>query len=272
MKSYGLARQVRLLLLIFLLGLPYTALPAEAEPELDSFDTIEQIDFVIRDRSYWLSRKPEQARLYVERGNAYFHKHEFDKAVADFSKALELDEGMDIAYFGRGLALGRLGEIDSGILDLSEYIRRHPNSSLAYTKRGVRYLWLGEEDSAERDLSKAIQLDSRNAEAHDDLGVILARRGHYSEAISHFVQTVQLDSSYQKGYHNLAMAYYLSGDDRRALTAVNQALRLSPQKRDSLLLKSHILESLGRTAEARTMREDAEFLPEGNWSENIPVN
>jgi Flp pilus assembly protein TadD len=67
------------------------------------------------------------------------------------------------------------------------------------------------------------------------------------------------------------MVYYLVGREQQALTVVSEAVRLAPEDRNALLLKSKILESLGRHEEARHIREEAEFLPAGNWSERMPV-
>jgi hypothetical protein len=53
--------------------------------------------------------------------------------------------------------------------------------------------------------------------------------------------------------------------------AVDNALRLNPEARGTLLVKSVILETLGRLEEAVELKEEAEFLPEGNWSEQAPV-
>ena len=38
-----------------------------------------------------------------------------------------------------------------------------------------------------------------------------------------------------------------------------------------LLLKSEILLAVGRDQEAIEIKQEAEFLPEGNWTERIPV-
>jgi hypothetical protein len=67
------------------------------------------------------------------------------------------------------------------------------------------------------------------------------------------------------------MVYYLVGREQEALTSVGQAIKLVPEDRNALLLKSKILESLGRHKEAERVREEAEFLPAGNWSERMPV-
>lgn len=218
-----------------------------------------------------LKQNPRNVAILIKRGDLYFKLHQFDQAIFDYSDAIKLDPHADKAFFGRGLARGRNGQIQEGIHDLSIYIKRHPNDSYAYTKRGVRYLWLRNDAKAKNDLEKAVSINPKNAEAHDDLGVILARRRQYVNAIKHFTATVSIDPTYAKGWHNLAMVYYIVGQDKLALDAINSSLNLSPDQRNSLLLKAKILNDLGQTAEAEKIKENAEFVPGGNWSERVPV-
>jgi len=213
-----------------------------------------------------------RAQLLLERGQIYFELHEFDRAVDDYTAALALDDKLDNAYFGRGMARGRMGLIRQGIADLSIYIQRNPADSRAFTKRGVRYIWLGDLNTAKQDLQQAIKLDAENAEAHDDLGVIYANHGDYISAIKHFQKVVAIDPSYQKGFHNLALSYHISGKSQQALHNINISLDLSPQDKNSLLLKAEILNKLGMQQEAAAVREGAEFLPEGNWSERFSLH
>jgi len=231
----------------------------------------DDIDSQIKHYTQELKATPKSVALLIKRGDLYFKIHEFDLAIADYSSAIQLDDHADKAYYGRGLALGRNGNIAQGINDLSIYLGRHPTDSYGYTKRGIRYLWLRDDCHAEKDLTKAITLNPRNAEAHDDLGVVLARRGDYKGALKNFLACVTIDPTYFKGFHNLAMAYFVLGEDKLALAAENQSLALVPDQRSSLLLKAKILHALGREKEAAQVQEDAEFLPEGNSSEHIPV-
>ena len=235
-------------------------------------ETREDVEAVIAETSQLIKSAKEKATLYVQRGDAYFKLHEFDLAIEDFSRAIKLDVSLDMAYFGRGLAYGRRGLVDEGIADLSVFLQRNPASSLGYTKRGVRYLWKRDLENAGKDLRKAIALDANNAEAHDDLGVVYSLQGEHGKAITHFFQTVKIEPDYQKGYHNLAMAFYTIGKDQWALGAIDQALKLRHDARDSLKLKGNILMALGRESEAAELLEDAEFLPEGNWSERVSVS
>lgn len=231
----------------------------------------DDINEQIKQTSHALKAAPKSVALLIKRGDLYFKLHEFDMAIADYSSAIKLDAHADKAFYGRGLALGRNGNIPQGIKDLSVYISRHPTDSYGYTKRGIRYLWLREDSKAEADLTRAIRLDPNNAEAHDDLGVILARRNDYKGALKNFLSTVTIDPTYFKGFHNLAMAYYITEQDELALNAVNQSLKLVPDQRSSMLLKAKILQGLGRDNEATQIQGDAEFLPEGSWSEHVPI-
>ena len=218
-----------------------------------------------------INKDSDDAQLYIQRGDLYFGQRDFFDAVEDYTTAIELNPDADQAYFGRGMALARQGLISDGIADLTVFIKRHPDSSLAYTKRGVRYMWKQDFKNAEKDLERALELNPDNAEAHDDLGVVYAKRQAYAQAIDHFSATIRLDPGYQKGYHNLALSLYITGQDDQALVVVNQALALNPNHKDALLLKSNILEDLGRYEEAALLKEDAEFLPEKNWTESISV-
>lgn len=259
-------RPFALLILYAILGLAASVSAAEttSDPATDAERQIRQL-------SQKIEESPTDDTLRVRRGDLYFELHEFDRAVEDYTKAIKLNDKADQAYFGRGMALARAGFIQEGIRDLTVYLKRHPDSSRAYTKRGVRYLWLGQGAKAEQDLRQAIALDARNAEAHDDLGVVLAQRKDYVQAEKHFATAIRIDPTYQKAHHNLAMVRYLTGQDLLALIAVNDSLQLAPRYRDSLLLKAEILKALGRLEESRAIKEDAEFLPEGNWSETAPL-
>jgi len=217
-----------------------------------------------------INEDKKDAQLYIKRGDAYFESGEFFDAVEDYTTAIELDPKADQAYFGRGMALAR--DVDEGIADLSVFIKRNPKSSIAYTKRGVRHMWKQDFVSAEKDLSKALELDPNNAEAHDDLGVIYARKRDYQKALEHFLATVRIDPSYAKAYHNLAMSLFLVNQDVKALNTIDKAIALNPNHKDAVLLKSLILEQMGRIEEATLLKEEAEFMPETNWSESVPVN
>jgi tetratricopeptide (TPR) repeat protein len=245
--------------------------PANETPGFQMADDGEAVFKHIAELSRQLQAQPDNAALYIKRGNLYFESHQFTESVEDFDRALAIDDSLDEAYFGRGMAAGREGRVKQAIADLTVYLQRNPKSSLAYTKRGVRYIWANDLTRARSDLQHAVLLDDSNSEAHDDLGVILAQAGKHDKALGHFLTAVKHDPYYQKAYHNMALVYFQLADHSQALRAVDKALQLNPGDRNTLMLKSEILGGLERYAEATAIREQAEFLPEGNWSERFSL-
>lgn len=235
------------------------------------FQTREAALAALKEYNGLIAAEPNFAVLYTLRGDVYYALNDLHGATENYTAAIKLDDRQDKAYFGRGMALGRMGLVDEGIADLSVFIQRHPSNSVAYTKRGVRNIWRNNLVEAERDLTRAVQLDPANAEAHNDLGVVHAKHNRIQLAARHFSTAIRLDPGYQKAYHNLAIAYHLSGQNREALEIVNAGLLLDPDSRGSLLLKSVILQALGQMEDARKAEEQAEFLPESNWTERSEI-
>ena len=57
---------------------------------------------------------------YVARGTAKMDANDLDGALADFTRAIELDRNYGASYFSRGLARRRLSDLDGAInVDLS---------------------------------------------------------------------------------------------------------------------------------------------------------
>jgi len=49
-----------------------------------------------------INRNPDNAVFYNNRGNAYWCKHDYDRAIADFGQAIRLDPKDVVAYLNRG--------------------------------------------------------------------------------------------------------------------------------------------------------------------------
>lgn len=70
---------------------------------------------------------PGLARAHYARGVVYWRElNDFERAIRDFSRALELDPANADAYLNRGLSrvFGRLGTREEAVADFEEYLRR----------------------------------------------------------------------------------------------------------------------------------------------------
>lgn len=95
-------------------------------------------------------------------------------ALADFSKAVELDPRFAIAYIDRGNARSRLRHLARADLvaakgDFTKALEAAPSDSVraqAYETRGTTRLLLGDYAGAIEDTSKALEIEPRRADAY----------------------------------------------------------------------------------------------------------
>ena len=77
---------------------------------------------------------------YYSRGMAHFEKGEYDRAIADYGKAIELGLDGAVIYDNRGDAYFNKQEYDRAIEDYGRAIEIDPNLASAYNGRGFAYL------------------------------------------------------------------------------------------------------------------------------------
>ena len=102
---------------------------------------------------------PKDAAAYYNRGRAYYNLGQYQKAIDDYTKAIELDPNCMEAYYSRGCAYDSLEEYRKAIEDYNKVIELDPQSSEGYFKRGYAYYYLGEHSQALEDFYKAAELD-----------------------------------------------------------------------------------------------------------------
>jgi tetratricopeptide (TPR) repeat protein len=96
---------------------------------------------------------------YYNLGLAYQKKGEVDRAIADYTKAIAIDQKYSNAYNNRGLAYYRKSEVDRAIADYDKAIAIDPKYAYAYNGRGAAYQKKGEVDRAIADYRKALEID-----------------------------------------------------------------------------------------------------------------
>ena len=75
---------------------------------------------VLGDLSDAIMLAPHNAYLYYNRGNLYAMRRDYQRAIADYSQALKLNQDLAEAWFNRGLAKIYAKHVDEGIEDLSK--------------------------------------------------------------------------------------------------------------------------------------------------------
>ena len=89
------------------------------------------------------------------------NKGQYDRAIANYDKAIKLDPKFAIAYNNRGIAYGQKGDDDRAIADFDTAIKLDPKSADTYYNRGIAYGQKGDYDRAIADFDTAIKLDPK---------------------------------------------------------------------------------------------------------------
>jgi tetratricopeptide (TPR) repeat protein len=103
------------------------------------------------------------AEALAARGAIYANKREYDLALSDLTKTVELSPKDARSYSNRGLAYLRKGDFAAAIEDFNKAIDLDPKNAVAYNGRGVAYVWQSDFEAAIENFGQAIDLDPENA-------------------------------------------------------------------------------------------------------------
>jgi tetratricopeptide (TPR) repeat protein len=112
---------------------------------------------------------PPDYNFYQKRADGFISKGDFDNAITDYDKAIELKPAESITYLYRGIAFFNKKNYDLSLADFSKTIELNPKDVLAYMNRGNSYERLGDLPKAVDDYKKVIDLDPNNAPAKSNL-------------------------------------------------------------------------------------------------------
>ena len=116
------------------------------------------------------------AALYDYRGAAEAQSDP-DHALQDYSKAIDLDPKLAVAFNDRGIAYLAKRENDRAKADFDQSIQLDPDDLNAYWNRGDLYRSTGDRESAAADYRKALSLSPSDADKREIEGSLSALEG-----------------------------------------------------------------------------------------------
>lgn len=102
------------------------------------------------------------ADAYLSRGQEWYLKKDYDKAISDATTAIEKKtDYLYFAYANRGNAKRRKGLFAEAIADYTKAIELDRAFTAAYAARGISYESVGEKDKAISDFRKVLSLPQK---------------------------------------------------------------------------------------------------------------
>ncbi len=176
-----------------------------------------------------IALRPDNAGIYLNRGNAFCDAGEMDAAIADYSRALALAPFYASAQSGLGNALRGQGKVDEAIACHEKAIALDSKFPHAHNNLGVALMDKGKVDEAIACFQEAVRLNKDYPEAHCNLGHALVDKGKVDEAIACFRQAVALNPEYAYAHYNLGDALLGKGQVEEAIACLRQSIGLNPK-------------------------------------------
>jgi tetratricopeptide (TPR) repeat protein len=173
--------------------------------------------------------RTERVRVYNARGVLWKRKGDYDRAIADYNAAIELDPEYHYAYYNRGISYFERRDIDRAIADFTRVIRINPKYAQAYNNRGTAYKEKQDYDQALSDYDQAIKVNPKDASFYNNRGVAWKNKGEYDRAIADYNEAIRLNPKYAIAYSNLGNVYYSKSEYDRAIANYTEAIKLDTQ-------------------------------------------
>lgn len=182
----------------------------------------------------------ETAKSYYSSAAQKHIKEDFDGAIADYTKAIELDPNYVAAYANRAIAKSAQGDHGGALEDFSTAEQIDPNSVVVlYSRAGMRF-GQGDYDGAIADFSKVISLKPGESQFYHGRAAARISRGEFDEAIQDFTTAIELAKDPQVAAATLrdrGTAKIKKGDPDGAIADWEKAIESDPTLKADLDLK-----------------------------------
>jgi serine/threonine-protein kinase len=236
------------------------------------------------------TREPTSAAEFYERGDYYFSGRDYDSAIRDFTRALELQKDFPSAhnYLGRalmakgqfgdaadhfrtaieqkkgdyfaaqynlGFVLQKQGDFNNAITAYDTAIKQrggvYPDANY---QKGVTLLELKRNQEAAEAFRHTIEQNKdKDPDAHLALGAALAREKDYQGAEAEFRKAIdERGGNFPDAYYNLGYLYEITNQPAEAIKAYETHLQQNPNSPNRQRVEKALKDLRGRTGSEDT--------------------
>jgi tetratricopeptide (TPR) repeat protein len=173
-------------------------------------DQANYVDRSIRGCMQLIEKNPQDDVAYMNRGIDYDDKKDYDRAAADYAKAIEINPAAAI-YSNRGYAYTHKRDYDRAFAVYAKAIAIDPEYADTYFNRGNAYDDTKNFDRAVVEYSRAIEIDPKQTDFYSDRGLAYAAKGDYDRAIADYDTALKIDPNNSQAYDSRGGAYVSMG-------------------------------------------------------------
>jgi Flp pilus assembly protein TadD len=195
-----------------------------------------------------LAEVPEKARKLYDKALEQSRAGETEKAIDSLKEAISIYPKFPLALNELGVQYLKLGQTEKALDVLRTAVKLNPDGPGPKLNLGIALLERKQLAEAEDQLRGALKLNSSMPTGHMYLGICLIRRNNLDDAEKELLSAIQ-GSGNQLGLaqYYLGGIYWKKEDFPRAVTALEEYLRLTPNSPDAERVRGTIKTLRGRT-------------------------
>lgn len=162
----------------------------------------------------------ERAFSYNNLGIAYLEQYQYERAAAEFERAVAVNPQFAIGWVNLAIAHYNAGQPERALAELDKAQRLGLDVPQIHYLLGLIHKDRGEFAEALASFRKVLQVDPHDVATNYQMGTIYARQGQYRQAIEHYRTAIAAEPYNASARYGLAIALLRSGDreaGRRAM-------------------------------------------------------
>jgi arylsulfatase A-like enzyme/Flp pilus assembly protein TadD len=188
----------------------------------------------------------------------------YQESVDKLTAAQKTDPNSVPVHYLLGLDYYRLKDFNKAIEEFQRVLQLSPDYSLATYQLGLSYGRAGDNTRAIETLKRALQLDPTNFAAAYNLGAVYLQQQMTTEAVAAFRQSLTIAPEYVPAHLALGQVFMYQGQMGDAIAELRQVTALAPQDPSAHAALANALEADGLVAEAEQEKRKARELSTGD--------
>ena len=185
-------------------------------------------DEAITDFDRAIELDADNAEAHSHRGSAKSHIGDIEGAIEDFDRAIEIDADDVGAYVQRAIGKQHKDDHQGAIADWSHALELKPDDGGWYVNRGMVKEIIGDYDGATADYNRAAEVEPNYEVAYIARAYIKRKQGDYEGAVADYDRVIELWPDDAAAYSNRGFAKSQTGDYEGAIADYDQAIKLRP--------------------------------------------
>lgn len=195
---------------------------------------------------YPMSLSESLSVYYANLGGNYEDKGEFDKAIEELKKAVEIDPSSLGAHVNLGNAYTSKGDFDKAVEELKKATEINPDNALTHNNLAYAYALKGEFDKAIEEYTKVLEINPNDMRVRHSLANAYRDNGDFDKAIEEYNKIMDIYPYFPDVRNNLGLAYHGKGEFDKAIEEYEMALMIVPHYSEAHYNLANALYASGR--------------------------